>query len=72
MLDPVIVVPPLLWMVSDETDGISGCRVTANLWDAGNPAAATEGAGWGSAATNRPVNWSDTLYFKCTSLWTRS
>jgi 3-oxoacyl-[acyl-carrier protein] reductase len=56
MLDPVIVVPPLLWMVSAETDGISGCRVTANLWDAGNPAAATEGAGWGSAATNRPVN----------------
>ena len=53
MLDPVIVVPPLLWMVSDETDGISGCRVTANLWDAGNPAAATEGAGWGSAASTR-------------------
>jgi 3-oxoacyl-[acyl-carrier protein] reductase len=41
LLDPAIVVPPLLWLVSDETNAISGRRVTANQW--------------GGAATNRPV-----------------
>jgi hypothetical protein len=25
-LDPAIMVPPLLWLVSAETDAISGCR----------------------------------------------
>jgi 3-oxoacyl-[acyl-carrier protein] reductase len=55
LLDPAIVVPPLLWLVSDETNAISGRRVTANQWDDSNPAAATEDAGWGGAATNRPV-----------------
>jgi NAD(P)-dependent dehydrogenase (short-subunit alcohol dehydrogenase family) len=29
LLDPAIMVPPLLWLVSAETDAISGCRVTA-------------------------------------------
>lgn len=48
LLDPEIMVPPLLWLVSDEADAISGCRVTANQWDDGNPFAATEGAGWAS------------------------
>jgi 3-oxoacyl-[acyl-carrier protein] reductase len=48
LLDPAIVVPPLVWLVSDETNAISGCRVIANQWDESNPLAATEGAGWGS------------------------
>ena len=55
LLDPAIVVPPLLWLVSDETNAFSGRRVTANQWDQSNPGSAIEGAGWGSEATNRPV-----------------
>ena len=48
LLDPAIMVAPLLWLVSDATDAISGCRMTASRWDAGNALAAIEGAGWGS------------------------
>jgi 3-oxoacyl-[acyl-carrier protein] reductase len=48
LLDPAIMVPPLLWLISDKTSSISGRRVTASRWDAGDPLAATEGAGWGS------------------------
>jgi NAD(P)-dependent dehydrogenase (short-subunit alcohol dehydrogenase family) len=55
LLDPAIMVPPLLWLVSDETDAISGCRVTANQWDDDNPFAAVEGAGGESERTDRPV-----------------
>jgi 3-oxoacyl-[acyl-carrier protein] reductase len=47
MLDPAIMVPPLLWLVSEETNAITGCRVTANRWEDDNPLAATESAGWG-------------------------
>jgi NAD(P)-dependent dehydrogenase (short-subunit alcohol dehydrogenase family) len=46
LLDPSIMVPPLLWLVSDAADAITGRRVTANQWDDGNPLAATEEAGW--------------------------
>jgi NAD(P)-dependent dehydrogenase (short-subunit alcohol dehydrogenase family) len=55
LLDPEIVVPPLLWLVSEDTNAITGCRVTANRWEDGNPRAATEGAGWGSDPTAPPV-----------------
>jgi NAD(P)-dependent dehydrogenase (short-subunit alcohol dehydrogenase family) len=48
LLDPAIMVPPLLWLVSDAAGAISGCRVTANRWDAANPLAATELADWGT------------------------
>ena len=51
LLDPAIIVPPLLWLVSSAADAISGCRVIANQWDDGNPLAATESAGWGDEAT---------------------
>jgi NAD(P)-dependent dehydrogenase (short-subunit alcohol dehydrogenase family) len=55
LLDPAIMVPPLLWLVSDEADAITGCRLTAKQWDDDNPSAAIEGAGWGSEGTGRPV-----------------
>jgi NAD(P)-dependent dehydrogenase (short-subunit alcohol dehydrogenase family) len=48
MLDPAIMAPPLLWLVSDEASAITGRRVTASRWDAGEPLAAVEAAGWGS------------------------
>lgn len=48
LLDPAIMVPPLLWLLSDQANAISGHRMIANHWDGNNPLAATEGAGWGS------------------------
>jgi hypothetical protein len=45
LLDPAIMVPPLLWLLSDEASAISGRRITANQWDRADPLAATEGAG---------------------------
>jgi 3-oxoacyl-[acyl-carrier protein] reductase len=32
LLDPAIMVPPLLWLVSSAADGVSGKRVIANRW----------------------------------------
>jgi NAD(P)-dependent dehydrogenase (short-subunit alcohol dehydrogenase family) len=48
LLDPAIMVPPLLWLVSDASEATSGCRVTAKLWDERQPSAAIEDAGWGA------------------------
>jgi NAD(P)-dependent dehydrogenase (short-subunit alcohol dehydrogenase family) len=51
LLDPSIMVPPLLWLVSPESDGMTGRRLVANKWQAGGDGksvaeAATEQAGW--------------------------
>lgn len=51
MLDPSIMVPPLLWLVSPEADGMTGRRIVATKWqtaDDGRSAAeaTTEQAGW--------------------------
>lgn len=50
MLDPAIVVPPLLWLVSQEADEMTGRRLVATKWrgDDGQSAAlaAIEQAGW--------------------------
>ena len=40
LLDPGIVVPPLLYLASSQSDGVSGRRFIATLWPA------TEPAGW--------------------------
>lgn len=53
LLDPVIMVPPLLWMLSSAADPISGRRIVASRWDEGNPMTAIEDAGW-TSATTRP------------------
>ncbi len=51
MLRPEIVVPPLLWLVSDEAATVSGRRFVAADWDAGlPPAKAADAAG-------APVAW---------------
>jgi 3-oxoacyl-[acyl-carrier protein] reductase len=55
LLDPSIMVAPLLWLVSDAADGITGCRVTASHWTDDNPSTAVEDVGWASEATNRPA-----------------
>ncbi|WP_151639467.1 MULTISPECIES: SDR family NAD(P)-dependent oxidoreductase [Noviherbaspirillum] len=46
LLDPQIIVPPLLWLVSADSDGINGRRVLANHWNGSNPAPAIDEAGW--------------------------
>ena len=56
LLDPRVMVPPLLWLVSEETNAITGCRVTANRWEDANPLGATESAGWGSEPAPQPAS----------------
>jgi NAD(P)-dependent dehydrogenase (short-subunit alcohol dehydrogenase family) len=51
MLDPSIIVAPLLWLVSKDADGVTGRRLVANKWlvDRDGKAAAEEAieqAGW--------------------------
>ena len=37
LLDPKIMVPPLLWLASESAGGVTGGRFVANLWDASLP-----------------------------------
>jgi NAD(P)-dependent dehydrogenase (short-subunit alcohol dehydrogenase family) len=51
LLPPEIMVPPLLWLVSEAASGVTGSRFVANLWDASLPPEqaaekARSGAGW--------------------------
>jgi NAD(P)-dependent dehydrogenase (short-subunit alcohol dehydrogenase family) len=51
LLDPNIMVPPLLWLASESADGVTGDRFVANLWDSSLPPEqaaekARSGAGW--------------------------
>jgi NAD(P)-dependent dehydrogenase (short-subunit alcohol dehydrogenase family) len=51
LLDPSIIVPPLLWLVSPESDGVTGHRLVATQWQVGSDGksaakAATDQAGW--------------------------
>jgi NAD(P)-dependent dehydrogenase (short-subunit alcohol dehydrogenase family) len=51
LLEPSIMVPPLLWLVSAEADEMTGRRLVANRWQTGMDGksaaeAATEDAGW--------------------------
>mgnify|MGYP000871800332 CR=1 FL=1 len=46
LLDPAIVVPPLLWLVSRAADGVTGKRVNARSWRGSEPEAGFEDGGW--------------------------
>ncbi len=51
LLDPAVVVPPLLWLASSESDGLTGRRLVATKWPRGGSGreaaeAAMEPAGW--------------------------
>ena len=37
LLHPDIMIPPLLWLVSEAADGVTGARFAANLWDTALP-----------------------------------
>jgi NAD(P)-dependent dehydrogenase (short-subunit alcohol dehydrogenase family) len=50
LLQPEVMVPPLLWLASTRSDGVTGKRVIANRWRETEPvpaAEAIEDAGWG-------------------------
>jgi NAD(P)-dependent dehydrogenase (short-subunit alcohol dehydrogenase family) len=54
LLDPDIIVPPMLWLASNEADGVTGKRLVANRWrmNLDETAAANEAmdeAGWGAS-----------------------
>jgi 3-oxoacyl-[acyl-carrier protein] reductase len=44
LLDPAVMVPPLLWLASRRSDGVTGRRFVAASWREDNPEAAA--AGW--------------------------
>jgi NAD(P)-dependent dehydrogenase (short-subunit alcohol dehydrogenase family) len=51
LLDPQLMAPPLLWLVSEAAGGVTGARFVANLWDSSLPPAlaaekARSTAGW--------------------------
>ncbi len=53
LLAPDIIVPPLLWLASNNSDGVTGRRFNAASWqshltDSANAANAAESAGWDS------------------------
>jgi 3-oxoacyl-[acyl-carrier protein] reductase len=45
LLDPEIMVAPLLWLISEAADGTSGQRLVASRWDSNDPQACMEEAG---------------------------
>src|SRR3984957_20415679 len=45
LLDPSIVVPPLLWLVSPEADGMTGRRLVATKWQMGDDGKSAAEAG---------------------------
>jgi NAD(P)-dependent dehydrogenase (short-subunit alcohol dehydrogenase family) len=46
LLDPAVIVPPLLWLASKASDGVTGMRFDAARWPAdGDETAAAEAAG---------------------------
>lgn len=54
LLDPAIIVPPLLWLASDASAGVTGRRLDASRWEAGIADAqvasvAFDDAGWAVA-----------------------
>jgi NAD(P)-dependent dehydrogenase (short-subunit alcohol dehydrogenase family) len=53
LIQPDVMIPPLLWLVSDAASGVTGARFTANLWDTTLPPEqagkkACTSAGWTS------------------------
>jgi len=51
LLDPAIVVPPLLWLASEAADGVTGARFVASAWDPSLPPAEA------AARSQAPAGW---------------
>lgn len=59
LLDPGIVVPPLLWLASDASDGVTGRRIDASRWREDPPGSEAgelplEDAGWSGDSPKNP------------------
>jgi len=59
LVQPEQMGPPIVWLMSDASSDVTGCRVTAADWnpaatEAGNRAAAVTAAGWSTPAYSRP------------------
>jgi hypothetical protein len=55
LLSPEVIVPPLLWLASERSDGVTGMRFDAAKWrvdlpDGDAAYAARDDAGWASVA----------------------
>jgi NAD(P)-dependent dehydrogenase (short-subunit alcohol dehydrogenase family) len=50
LLDPAVMVPPLLWLAGNKSDGVTGKRFVASRWRADGDSAAAEDAGWPAKA----------------------
>ncbi len=48
LLEPDVMVKPLLWLASKASDGVTGKRVVATRWLDEDATAAIEDAGWGT------------------------
>jgi NAD(P)-dependent dehydrogenase (short-subunit alcohol dehydrogenase family) len=46
LLDPSVIVPPLLWLASPAADGVTGKRLVAVRWTDAEPTRAMEESGW--------------------------
>jgi 3-oxoacyl-[acyl-carrier protein] reductase len=51
LLDPTIMVPPLLWLTSPAADGVTGARLVATRWDPALP------PGQAAEAARAPAGW---------------
>ena len=51
LLHPDIMIAPLLWLVSEAADGVTGSRFAANLWDAALP------PGEAAEKSRMPAGW---------------
>lgn len=49
LLDPAIMVPPLLWLASQDSDGVTGRRLDASRWNTDLPEAEAARAAWDDA-----------------------
>ncbi|MEO0999939.1 MAG: SDR family oxidoreductase [Pseudomonadota bacterium] len=45
LLSPAVMRDPILWLASDASNGVTGARIIARLWDPADPAAARDEAG---------------------------
>jgi hypothetical protein len=53
MIQPEVMAPPLVWLVSDAAGNVTGRRFLAVHWDAGLPPAEA------AAKAGAPVAWTD-------------
>ena len=51
LVEPTVMVGPVVWLASDLSDGVTGKRIVARQWDASKP--------WQEALAASPIAWPD-------------